>query len=529
MAEAIPQRRNVFSVVARHAQNRPDALALTGKGRQWTYRELADQADRVAGALSSLCLESGARVAVVAENHPLTCVVYLAAARAGMIVSLVNSLFKSQELAVVFAKLQPQVVIFDPSHHAAVHTALSEAQVEPLLATLEADSDSPLSSVEEWTAGAAFSGTVPHDDDDAEISWTSGTTSAPKGAVLTHDSAIFRAECEISLHRLTAEDTAAVITPLFHQSGIRNTVLVMWICGGHAVVLPRFDVATFWRDMVLHQVTYLCMVETLLLMLERSPPCAEEKNNALRVVLAGGDAEVIRRCEKRFGFRVVQVWGMTEAGVATGVPQSLAMEEVNTLRNWAKGAFLAGWPVSADTKIRLMAGADVVTTEGTYGEIQLASRLLFSTYFRDPQATAATFDGEWMKTGDLGMYGPNGALYFVDRLKDVIRRGGENIASKQVEEVLLAHPQVRLAAVVPVPDPLFVQEVKAFLVIDGEVTVEQLWSWCDDRLARYKVPRYIEFTDALPVNGSGRVQKQILAARISKGGGVMFDRRTAGA
>lgn len=525
MADSILQQRNAFSVVAYHAQTRPDALALTGKGRRWTYRELATQADRIAGAMAAMCPEPSARIAVVAENHPLTCLVYLAAARAGMIVSLVNSLFKAQELSFVFAKLVPQIVIFDPSHRAVVHAALGQTAIPPLLATLETDDESLLTSVEEWAASAPFNGAGPQDHDYSEISWTSGTTSSPKGVMLTHDTAIFRAECEIALLRLTSADAAAVITPLFHQSGIRDTVLVMWVCGGHAVILPRFDLATFWADMVGHGVTYLCMVETILLMLDRNSPCAEEQKNSLRTVLAAGDPEVIRHCETRFGFRVVQVWGMTEAGVATGVPQSLAMDEVNTLRTWGKGAFLAGWPVSEDTNIRLVADGEVVAGEGVSGEIQISSRLLFSRYYGDTNETASAFDGDWLKTGDLGMYGPGGALYFVDRLKDVIRRGGENIASKQVEEVLLAHPRIRMAAVVPVPDPLFMQEVKAVIVADGEVTVEELWSWCDDRLARYKVPRYIEFRDALPVSGSGRVQKRVLVSAVSTGNGAMFDRR----
>jgi acyl-CoA synthetase (AMP-forming)/AMP-acid ligase II len=529
MPDTNVQQRNAYSIVARHARTRPDALALTGMGRRWTYRELAAQTDCIAGAMARLCTEPQARIAIIADNHPLTCLVYLAAARAGMIVSLVNSLFKATELAVVFEKLAPQMVIFDPAHRTVVKDALAQLDVQPLLATLERDSEANLPSidgcVDEWTAGEPFTGAAPQNYDCAEISWTSGTTSAPKGVMLTHDIAIVRAETEVALFELTAADTAAVITPLFHQSGIRNTVLVMWVCGGHAVVLPRFDVRTFWTDMLAHSVTYLCMVETILLLLDRNPFCAEEQQSSLRTVLAGANPEVIARCEKRFGFRVVQVWGMTEAGVATGVPKSLSLERVNELRTLGKGAFLAGWPASEDTHIRLVANGEVVNGEGATGEIQMSSGLLFSGYFRDDEATASAFDGRWMKTGDVGSYGQDGALYFVDRLKDVIRRGGENIASKQVEDVLLAHPQVRLAAVVPVPDPLFVQEVKAVLVTDGEITADDLWSWCEERLARYKVPRYIEFRDALPVNGSGRIQKQQLVANAASDDSLVFDRR----
>jgi crotonobetaine/carnitine-CoA ligase len=520
-AAITPESRNVFAMVARHAKSGVDISALSGMGRNWTYHELIRQAESVASALVELCSQSEARVAIVADNHPLTCLVYLACARAGIVVSLVNSRFKAHELAVVFGKLEPHLVISDAAHHIDVDAALAQANLAPRRAALQRD-DTALPCVDDWVAAAPCRAPLPAMESVFEITWTSGTTSSPKGAMLTHDTAVFRAEAEVELFGLTGADTAAVITPLFHQSGIRNTVLATWVAGGHAVILPRFDVATFWTDMARWRVTYLCMVETILLMLDRNPLAAEERDNTLQRVLAAGDPEVVRRCEKRFGFRVVQVWGMTETGVSTGVPRSLPLDDVNPLRDWGKGAPVAGWPIG-NGSLRLVKDGREVTGEGAQGEIQLASRMLFSRYFRDSDATAAAFDGEWFKTGDLGMYGPGQVLYFLDRIKDVIRRGGENIASKQVEDVLMTHPLVGKAAVVPVPDPLFLQEVMAVVIRRGDVAAEELWSWCEERLARYKVPRYIAFADTLPMNSSGRVQKQNLAA--SALAGSVFDRR----
>ena len=513
----------LFSVVARHAAGAPDAPALSGGGRSWSYGDLVAQSEALASQLVSVSGGTEARIAIVADNHPLTCLVYLACARAGLVVSLVNSRFRQGELAVVFAKLDPDVVISDAAHHVDVDAALAAASLAPLRASLEPDG-SGLASVRSWIEGPRYAGPEPTEDSILEITWTSGTTSSPKGAMLTHRAALCRARCEGELFGLGPDDTAAVITPLFHQSGIRNTVLAIWVAGGHGVILPRFDAATFWADMARWRVTYLCMVETILLMLERNAPSEEERNNTLRRVLAAGDPDVVRRCEQRFGFRVVQVWGMTETGVSTGVPRSLPMEKVNPLRNWGNGAPLAGWPLG-ESRLRLVREGAVVEGEGAQGEIQFASPMLFTRYFRDEAATEAAFDGEWFRTGDLGMYGPDGVLYFLDRIKDVIRRGGENIASKQVEDVLSLHPEVAKAAVIPVPDPLFMQEVMAVVVPGRPVTAEALWGWCDERLARYKVPRYIRFVEALPVNSSGRVQKQVLAAGAFDAGAEIFDRR----
>lgn len=515
----------VFEVVAGHAVRAADASALSAAGCDWTYAELVGRAEALAARLVSLA-GMDARVAVVADNHPLTCVVYLACARAGLVVSLVNSRFRVSELAVVFARLDPQLVIADAAHRADVDAALASAGLSPQRAALE-DDGSGLAAVADWLDGPGYRGPTPREDSVLEITWTSGTTSAPKGAMLTHHTALYRARCEGDLFGLGPDDTAAVITPLFHQSGIRNTVLATWVAGGRGVILPRFDAATFWADMARWKVTYLCMVETILLMLERNAPSEAERTNTLTRVLAAGDPDVVRRCEQRFGFRVVQVWGMTETGVSTGVPRSLPLDQVNPLRDWGKGAPLAGWPLG-DSRVRLVRDGQVVEGEGTQGEIQFASPMLFSRYFRDEKATEAAFDGEWFRTGDLGMYGPDGVLYFLDRIKDIIRRGGENIASKQVEDVLALHPGVAKAAVIPVPDPLFMQEVMAVVVPEGAVTADELWAWCEERLARYKVPRYFRFADALPVTGSGRVQKQLLAAGALDADPCLFDRRAGG-
>jgi acyl-CoA synthetase (AMP-forming)/AMP-acid ligase II len=521
MAEMSPAVRRgeadtVFGVVAAHASTAAQAPALTGDGRSWTYGQLVTDGEAIAARLVTMA-GADARVAVVADNSALTCLVYLACARAGILVTLVNSRFRRAELATVFARLEPRLVIADAAHDADVDGALADAGQTSMRA--------PLDDVAQWTGGARYAGPLPSPDSTLEITWTSGTTSAPKGAMLTHAIALYRARWEGKLFGLGRGDTAAVITPLFHQSGIRNTVLASWIAGGHAVILPRFDAATFWADMARHKVTYLCMVETILLMLERNAPSEAERANTVTRVLAAGDPNVVRRCEQRFGFRVVQVWGMTETGVSTAVPCDVPMDEVNPLRDWANGAPLAGWALGDESRVRLVREGRIVDGEGEQGEIQFASPMLFAGYFRDEAATEASFDGEWFKTGDLGMYGPGGVLYFLDRIKDVIRRGGENIASKQVEDVLSLHPGVAKAAVIPVPDPLFMQEVMAVVVPHGAVSAEELWSWCDERLARYKVPRYFRIAEALPVNGSGRVQKQMLVKDALTQDSGLLDRR----
>jgi acyl-CoA synthetase (AMP-forming)/AMP-acid ligase II len=282
----------------------------------------------------------------------------------------------------------------------------------------------------------------------------------------------------------------------------------------------------FWALVKQYRVTYCCMVETILLFLERQPVTDDERGNTLRRVLGNGDPEMLKRLEARFDVRFVTVYGMTENGVPVAVPMDMDRDEIETLRYWRKGAFLAGWP-QAGTEIRLVGESGVVAGEGASGEIQIRSKNLLKEYYRAPEATREAFTDGWFRTGDMGLYGPRGSLYFLDRIRDVIRRGGENIASKEVEGVIIAHPDVKNVAVIPVPDPIFQQEVKAIVVAreGAAVTSADLWRWCDDRLARYKVPRYIEFRDSLPVSGTGRTQKQVLRAEGVAGLGTTHDRR----
>jgi crotonobetaine/carnitine-CoA ligase len=517
---------SVFQAVAAAAAQFPERPALTGLGRHWTYHQLIEDVERLAQTLADSGCRRDTTIAVVSGNNPLMALVWLAAARAGTIVSLVNFMFQAEELGRLLTNLQPKIVFCDGARLEVCKDALKRAGLDAECVVLEDANTGPERTFAKMLAPTRYQGAHPTLHDPHEISYTSGTTSAPKGAVLTHEAVLHRGGQEVSLFKLTHEDAALIITPLFHQSGIRDSVLVMLMVGGHAVITPKFDAATFWAQVKQYRITYCCMVETILLFLERQPPSEDEKGNTLRRVLGNGDPEMLKRLEARFDVRFVTVYGMTENGVPVAVPMDMDRDEIEKLRYWRKGAFLAGWPQTG-VEVRLVHEGAVVAGEGSTGEIQIRSKNLLKEYYRAPEATQETFTDGWFKTGDMGLYGPKGSLYFLDRIRDVIRRGGENIASKEVEGVINAHPDVKNVAVIPVPDPMFQQEVKAVVVPrDGaEISVADLWTWCDGRLARYKVPRYIEFRDTLPVSGTGRIQKQTLRAEGVAGLGTTHDRR----
>jgi crotonobetaine/carnitine-CoA ligase len=526
----------VFETVALHAAARPDAAALSGDAAfgetlHWTYAQLCDDAERLAAGLIGLGARPGETFAILSDNHPCTALAWLAGTRCGAVPSIVNSLLRERELAWIFGNLRLRLVIADAAHLELARSALAAAGLDvPLILNscrpgAGAECSPPLPSLGDLRRGPRYEGPLPRPQDVFEVTYTSGTTSNPKGVVLTHAAVLFRADQQRELFYLDHNDTAFVATPLFHQSGSRDCVLLMWRCGAHAVVAPRFSASNYWKQAIATGATYACMVETMMLLLENREPSAEERSHGIRRLMGGGPPGLQERVQERFGFRLVAGYGMTECGFPVAIPQTLPREEWRRYRDWAPQARFAGWPVG-ENEVRVVDESGRDAAEGERGEICIRSKGLLREYLRNPEASAAALAGGWLHTGDYGMRGPKGSLYFVDRLKDMMRRGGENIASVEVEYVLLRHPKVLNAVVFPVPDPLWMEEVKAIVVprAGEQPTAQELWEYCDRQLAKFKVPRYIEFRDALPTSGSGKVRKQALRAEPIAGQGMTFDR-----
>jgi crotonobetaine/carnitine-CoA ligase len=274
--------------------------------------------------------------------------------------------------------------------------------------------------------------------------------------------------------------------------------------------------------------TYTCMVETMALLLERQPESEDDRRHGIRVVMSGAPASLRLRAEARFGFKMVGGYGMTECGFPVAIPRELSDERLQHFLSFRSNANFAGWPVE-ENEVRIVdpEGRDVA--EGETGEIWIRSGGLLKEYWRNPEATAAALQDGWLHTGDSGMRGPEGSVYFVDRIKDMIRRGGENVAPKEIEDVIHGHPDVAQAVAYPVPDPLYIQEAKVIVIAKPGriVTAQAIWDWCEPRLAKYKVPRYVEFRDSVPTSGSGRAQKAELRQEPIEGLGQTFDRTKA--
>jgi acyl-CoA synthetase (AMP-forming)/AMP-acid ligase II len=307
---------------------------------------------------------------------------------------------------------------------------------------------------------------------------------------------------------LGPDDVILAVTPLFHGNawGAVQTALY----AGATVAFPRaFSASSFWPLAHESGATVLYTLGTILAMLLARPPSDAERTSRLRVILGLGSATVREEVIRRFGVaHVAECFGSTDAGVVTITPLGAA---------WRPGS--CGPPVPG-VDLRIVDDAGRPLGPRATGEILVRSPARLAAYFRDPAATAQAIRDGWFHTGDLGFLDEDGWLYFVDRKRDVIRRGGENVSSVAVEKTLREHPKVAEVAVVGVPDPVLGQEIKAFVVASGPVTEQELREFASARLAKFQVPRLWEFRASLPKTPTQRVEKYKL--RAESGGGPLL-------
>ena len=486
----------ILDVLARNVAERGNRAYIKHAGRQVTYAEFDRLTNRASHALRALGVEKGDRVTLALGNS----VEYVAAAfgalKAGAVLNPVNPALGAEELGYILGHAEPRVIITDRDSLTQVLSpklALPRGtQVAAFggSARVAIDLDDVLRRGSEEPPAVRLTA-----DDPSTLLYTSGTTGKPKGVLFTHGRTGTSGPQFIEALHLTPDDTILSVTPLFHGNAWGSVVTALH--AGSSVAFPKaFHASEFWPLVHDVQATVLYTLGTILAMLLTREPSDLERSNPLRVILGLGSAPIRDHIIRRFGVvDVAECFGATDAGVVTITPLGA------TPRPGSCGPPVPG------VRLRIVGddGREMKTRE--VGEIAVHSPARMAAYFRDPEQTAQTIRDDWFFTGDLGYLDEDGWLYFVDRKRDVIRRGGENIASVLIEKTLREHPRVVEAAVVGMPDPVLGQEVKAFIVANGAVTEDELRAFASERLAKFQVPRLWEFRDSLPKTPSQRVEK----------------------
>jgi crotonobetaine/carnitine-CoA ligase len=465
------------AAVCRAAELWPDRTAWTFEAESLTFAQIADRTAELARVLAGQGVRPGDRVGVLLRNVPEFPLTWLALARLGAAMVPVNVNYKSHDAGHLVRDSGAKLLVTT----AEFADLAGRLPVRPLF-------------VEDLPVPGAVRLDETRPEDLLNIQYTSGTTGRPKGCMLSHRYWIELAASMVgSFPHLGTDDVLLTCQP-FHYIDPQWNVAAALVSGARLVILDRFHPAVFWAKVREHEVTYFYCLGLMPTLLLRMPPDPRDRDHRVRAIQCSAIPPALHAdLEERWGVRWYEAFGMTETGADLRVGE--ADHEA------ALGTGCIGRPLP-HREIRIDADGVPVGQGGT-GELMLRGAGVMVGYLGLPDP----FRDGWFHTGDLVRQDAAGLVYYVGRIKDMIRRSGENISATELEEVLQQHPGVRIAAVVPVPDDLRGEEVKAYVVPNDEVTPDELAEFCGDRLAYFKVPRYWEFTAELPLTASERVSK----------------------
>ena len=520
---------NLAGLLEDSAARYPDRVAIVFPGQagdtRLTYAQVNGAANQVANLLVSRGIQPGDKVALSCPNLPYFTIVYFGILKAGATVVPLNVLLKGREVAYHLDDSDAKAYFCFQGTPELPIGAEGKAGFDQtdgcehfFVITADPAAESPIEGAE--TMGRAMAqqpptfDTVETDDDDtAVILYTSGTTGQPKGAELRHRNMRDNALIGKELFGADAErpDTYLCVLPLFHSFGqtvIQNGAFAF---GGTVVMLPRFEAGAALALMDREEVTFFAGVPTmywgLLGALADSQVDVDKIARNLRIAAAGGSAlpvEVHKDFEKKFGVTILEGYGLSETSPVASFSIYGQPPRVGSI----------GVPIPG-VEMKLLkpeSWEEIEWTPDAIGEIAIKGHNIMTGYYGRPDATEQAIQDGWFRSGDLARRDEDGWYYIVDRSKDMIIRGGFNVYPREVEEVLMTHPDVSLAAVVGVPHESLGEEVKAFVILnpDAKTTPEELVEWSRQEMAAYKYPREVVIVDSLPMTATGKILKREL-------------------
>ncbi|MFN8024585.1 MAG: AMP-binding protein [Acidimicrobiales bacterium] len=485
--------------LGRRRRGRPDSVVLRFD-RPWTAAELGELSDRLAARLVAAGVGRGDRVVVMLPNDVWWPASLVALSRIGAVVVPANHAYRSTDLHHVIDDSGARLVIASRDG-GRVASELDLGRALQLVSF-----DAPVDpGVADWSDVASDPpppdlGELPGPDDLCSLQYTSGTTGFPKACMLTHRYWEQVGGIAADHASLGPDDVILVAAPFSYMDPQWNLMAAL-MSGATLVVLPRFSPSTFWQAVRDHEVTWCYMVGTMPVFLANLPAGPDDTRHRLRFVTCSGIVPALHgEFERRWGVPWREAFGMTE----TGVDLACGFDDDWTVGTGHLGSVVPG------KEIRLVDDTGVVTGPGS-GELQVRGQPMMLGYWNRPESEQVIDSEGWLHTGDLATRTDDSVLRLTGRLKDMIRRAGENVAAAEVEAVLVQHPSITAAAVVGVPDEARGEEVKAFVVrSNADLTADEVHVFAAERLAAFKVPRYVQFVEAFPLTSSERVAKHLL-------------------
>jgi long-chain acyl-CoA synthetase len=501
---------NLAAFLARSAAVFPEDVAVVCGAQALTWASLDAAANRFASGLRARGIGRGDRVVLACPNLPQFMIAYYAVLKLGAILVPINILLKAGEIAYHLRDSGARALVcFEGSAELPLGTEgrAAFAQVPECELFVAIGRGEP----GEDTLDSLSQGQPPVFDtvdcapgDTAVILYTSGTTGMPKGAELSHSNLCMNALASVAMTHLDSHAVSLIALPLFHSFGQSVQMNASVASGGSMVLLTRFEPEAAMRAMTDHSVTVFCGVPTMYIALLNHDWRGPDLAATLRVGVSGGAAmpvAVLRDFEERYGVVILEGYGLSETSpVAT-------FNHFDSKR--VPGS--VGVPLTG-TEVGVMAESGRLLGTDEPGEIVVRGHNVMKGYWNNPEATAQALRDGWFHTGDIGRRDAVGNYYIVDRLKDMLIRGGFNVYPRELEEVLMTHPAVAMVAVVGVPHEVHGEEIRAVVVPKAGVPVdaEEIMVWCRERMAAYKYPRIVELVETLPMTATGKILKREL-------------------
>ena len=536
LPDLAPEATNALDHLQRTVQHHGQEPALYYFDKVISYKELDEMSDAFACALRDLGVKKGDRVALYLQNIPQFIIGQFGIWKSGGIIVPLNPMYREKELSYYFRDASVQILLcMESLYGEMLRRVAKETGVKHVVTTSELDfldPQRPLPSIlkgVEKNGGLEspdfikllkrYQGKHPPEvklsrDDVAYLTYTSGTTGPPKGAMNTHGNVVFNSEVYRHCWKLTPSDVMLGVAPFFHVTGMVGHIGTCVASGTPLVLYYRFDPKTTFQMIERWKATCTIGAITVFIALMHDPEIGKYDLSSFRKVYSGGAPvipAVVERFEELTGTYIHNVYGLTE----TTSPATLVPLGLRAPVDPSTGAIAIGVPIpSHEAKIVDLTDAQKELPAGEVGELAVKGPGIVPGYWNKPEETAHAIRQGWLLTGDVGTMDSKGWIYILDRKKDMIIASGFKVWPREVEDVIYLHPSVREVAVIGVPDPYRGETVKAFVALkdgyESKVTEEEIMTHCKERMAAYKYPRQVEFVKEIPKTGTGKFLRRAL-------------------
>lgn len=506
----------------------PEKQAIVCGEKRWTYQEFCNRINRLSHGLRSFGIKKEDKVAILHLNCHFFLEAYYAIPQVGAISVPINTRLSPKEIAFILHDSESKILIVDSMFRPQIEAIRGEiTEIAKIIWTGEGKGEAKRGDLNYEKVLEQGDFRFPpdpslHGEDIAQIYYTSGTTGRPKGVMLSHQNGMTHALGTIAEIHLTDRDVWVHVAPLFHLADAWATWAITWIGGTH-VLIREFDAKVVLETIQKEKVTLTNLIPTMLNLMVNHPDVGKFDYSSLRVLLSGGAPiapEVVRKIVETFKCDYIQTYGMTET--SPYLTLSILKEHLKKLPYEDQLRFKSKTGrefIGVELKVVNDRGEEVKKDEKEVGEIIVRGEIVTKGYWKLPAETNKSIKEGWLYTGDMAVIDEEGYVTIVDRKKDMILTGGENVYSTEVENILYMHPAILECAVVGVPDQKWGEAVKGIVVLKPEekATSEEIIQFCKEKMAHYKAPKSIDFIEALPRTGSGKIHKKGLRDKYWEG------------